>query len=71
MLMLSRKKGESVTIDDKIVVKVVETSKGGVKLAIDAPREVPILRSELVDQPRLDKPRDEEDTGFMMNFLSA
>ena len=72
MLMLSRKKGESITIDDKVVVKVVSTAKNGCKLAIDAPREVPILRTELIEQPTPEsKVRDEEDTGFGMSFLSC
>ena len=72
MLMLSRKKGESVTIDEKVVVKVVSTSKTGCKLAIDAPREVPILRTELIEQPTPESQiRDEEDTSFGMSFLSC
>lgn len=47
MLILQRKKGESLSIADNITLTVVETGADWVKLAIDAPREIPILRSEL------------------------
>jgi len=47
MLILSRKADESIVINDNIVVKVVSIEKGVVKLGIDAPSEVSILRSEL------------------------
>ena len=48
MLVLSRKAGESLYIGDGITVTVTSTSGGRVKLAIDAPPEVPILRGELL-----------------------
>ena len=47
MLILQRRKGESVSIDNNITVTVVEAGADWVKLAIKAPKEVPILRSEL------------------------
>jgi carbon storage regulator len=47
MLVLSRKPGESIVIDDRIVVTVVQIGGGRVRLGIEAPREVPILRSEV------------------------
>lgn len=47
MLVLSRKNGQSIHIGDNVVVKISEISGGRVKLAIDAPREVAIRRSEL------------------------
>jgi carbon storage regulator len=48
MLILSRKVDESIVINDNITVKVVSVDKGVVKLGIDAPSEVMILRHELV-----------------------
>ncbi|MDX9967050.1 carbon storage regulator [Sulfuricurvum sp. IAE1] len=48
MLILSRKADESVIIADTITVKVVSIEKGVVKLGIDAPHNIRILRSELV-----------------------
>ena len=48
MLILQRKAGESLFIGDDIRVTVVSVEAGGrVRLAIDAPRSLPILRSEL------------------------
>ena len=40
-------KGQSLTINDNITLTVVDTGTDWVKLAIDAPKEIPILRSEL------------------------
>jgi len=49
MLVLSRKQGESLQIDSNIRVTVVSLSKGRVKLGIDAPGHIRVLRSELLD----------------------
>ncbi len=48
MLILRRKEGETLLIGDDIKIMVMDTSDGGVRLAIDAPKEIPILRGELV-----------------------
>ena len=47
MLVLSRKRGERITIGENIVVTVVEVCGSCVRLAFDAPREVPIHRQEI------------------------
>ncbi len=47
MLVITRKKGESILIGDDIEVTVVKTEDGSVKLSIQAPRNVTILRKEL------------------------
>lgn len=54
MLVLGRKPGEYVVIDDKIIVKVVEGDKGDLRLAIDAPKEIPIVRGEIYEKPDKD-----------------
>jgi len=52
MLVLSRKPLESVVIDDRITVTVVEIRKGRITLGIEAPRQVSIRRGELpTNQP--------------------
>ena len=49
MLILQRKPGESVIIGEEISISVVSVEGGRVRLAISAPQEVSILRSELLD----------------------
>jgi carbon storage regulator len=52
MLVLSRKKNESIVIDGKIVVTVVEIKGDKVRLGIAAPPEVPVHRSEVFEAIR-------------------
>jgi carbon storage regulator len=47
MLVLSRKPGESIVIDGRIVVKVVRLDGDIVKLGIEAPADVPVHRQEV------------------------
>ncbi len=51
MLILSRKTGEAVRIDDQIRVVVRRVSRGRVTLSIDAPTHVGIRREELEHLP--------------------
>ena len=48
MLVLTRKIGQRIKIGENIVLQVVRISKGGVQLGIAAPRDVPILREEII-----------------------
>ena len=48
MLILSRKLDESILIGDSITIKVVAIDKGVIKLGIDAPTHIRVLRSELI-----------------------
>ncbi len=48
MLVLTRKRGEALVIgDDAVVVRVLEVSGDQVRLGIDAPRSVGVLREEI------------------------
>lgn len=49
MLVLQRKKGESLIIDGNIKITIAEIGTDRVKISIDAPREIPILRAELAE----------------------
>jgi carbon storage regulator len=48
MLVLSRKLGEKIYIGDNICITVVDIDRGKIRLGIEAPRDVPIYRQELL-----------------------
>lgn len=50
MLVITRKKGESLLIGDDIEIKIVKVEDGSVKIAIDAPKEKTILRKEVYEK---------------------
>ena len=47
MLILSRRPGESLTIGDNITVTVVSINGNQIRLGVNAPREVRVLRDEI------------------------
>ena len=49
MLILQRKPGESLVIGENVTVSIISIEGGRVRLAISAPPEISILRSELLD----------------------
>jgi carbon storage regulator len=48
MLVLSRKLGEKIIIGENITITVVDIDRGKIRLGIEAPRDVPIFRQELL-----------------------
>jgi len=50
MLILSRKPGESIVIDGRIVIRVMRLEGEVVKLGIDAPIDIPVHRQEVYDE---------------------
>jgi carbon storage regulator len=68
MLVLSRRVGESIKIGDDITITLVEMPKwrsgelkGRVKLGIVAPRSVPVVRSELLENRKEDDSADRDE----------
>ena len=55
MLVLQRKKGQSIVIGEDVKILISECGSEGVKLVIDAPREIKIFRSELLEAAALNK----------------
>jgi carbon storage regulator len=49
MLVLSRKLNEKIVIDDQIEITVVGIENGKVQLGIEAPKEIEIMRKELLE----------------------
>ena len=47
MLVLSRKVGEKILIGDEIVVTVVRVAQGVVRIGVEAPSDLPIVREEI------------------------
>jgi len=49
MLVLSRKRNESIVIDDNVIVTIVDIRGEDVRLGIEAPKEIPVHRQEVHD----------------------
>lgn len=60
MLVLSRRVGERIRVGDDVVVTVVRVSGGAVRIGIEAPRELSVLREELVGVPHGEHAQHEE-----------
>ena len=71
MLILSRKIGEAVVLDEKITVKVIDISKGVVRIGFDAPDDMLILREELeeeVKQAIIEATNNTQDLSVLKDF---
>src|SRR5262245_36569142 len=56
MLVLSRKLGEKIVIGDNITITIVDIDRGKIRLGIEAPRDVPIFRQELLPLKATENP---------------
>ncbi len=61
MLVLSRKVGERIWIGEEISVTVVRITGGGVRIGIEAPTEMPVVREEL--KAKLEQADSENEAG--------
>ena len=52
VLVVSRKVGERILIGDKIAITIVKVSGSGVRVGIEAPNELPVMREELAEEIR-------------------
>lgn len=52
MLVLGRKKGESIIIGEDIEISIIDIQKDMVKIGIKAPRQISIVRKEIYEQVR-------------------
>ncbi len=60
MLVLSRKKNESIIINDDITIVVVEIRGDKVRLGIEAPKEIPVHRNEVYEAIRRSEAQSRE-----------
>ena len=62
MLILTRKVDEMVMIGDDIMIQVLETRGGQIRIGITAPKEIPVHRSEVYDRIQAQKEAIKEKT---------
>jgi carbon storage regulator len=62
MLVLSRKKNESIVINNDITIVVVEIRGDKVRLGVEAPKEVPVHRREVYDAIKRNEASRSEDS---------
>lgn len=58
MLVITRKKGETIHIGNEIELTVLDVRKGRARIGINCPREIPIRRREVIGRERV--PRELE-----------
>lgn len=51
MLVLSRKRGESILIGENVSIKILDIRGNTIRIGIEAPKDIPISRSELLENP--------------------
>ena len=56
MLVLSRKVGERILVGDQITITVVRVTNGGVRLGIEAPGDMTVVREEVKEGKKRPKP---------------
>ncbi len=61
MLVLSRKKNESIVINNNITIVVVEIRGDKVRLGVDAPKEIPVHRREVYDAIKKQEAKEERE----------
>lgn len=70
MLVLSRKILESIRISDDITITVLRIRGNKVRIGIEAPLEIPVLRAEL-QSPSVTAPEQTTDGNAMPNIIAA
>ena len=70
MLILRRKKNESLLIAENIRITIIDCAGDGVRLAIDAPKQISILREELSEAEQTNKTSLSPDLNSVWNLQS-
>lgn len=71
MLILNRKPGESIIIDDKIEIRILDMVDGKIKIGIEAPKDVTILRREVYDEIKDENKKASEITMESFNKIKG
>ncbi|MCX8052610.1 MAG: carbon storage regulator CsrA [Armatimonadetes bacterium] len=70
MLVLARKVGQSIIINDNIELMVIEVRGDQVRLGIEAPKSIPVHRKELLEQIRAQNLKAAADVDAVSNALA-
>jgi carbon storage regulator len=69
MLVLTRKNGETIKIGDEIEITVISSKNDQVKIGINAPKNIEILRKEIFEQIQEENQQASKDiTNLLMNL---
>lgn len=71
MLVLQRKKNQSLIINGNVTVSILEIGSDWIKLAIQAPKDVKILRAELMEAAEANKEAAKELNADSVNALKT
>ena len=63
MLILSRLAGETVIIGNDIRIQVLSNKKGQIRIGIEAPREIPVRREEIVGKAKAEAEENPDENG--------
>ena len=69
MLVLTRKNGETIKIGDDIEITIISAKNDQVKIGIEAPKNVQVLRKELYDQIQSENQEASKDISGLLNFF--
>lgn len=71
MLVLNRKAGESIILDDDIEIIILEEKDGKIKIGIEAPESVTILRKEVYEEVKEENSKSIDDRKIdLLDFLN-
>ncbi len=69
MLILNRKVDESIIIGDNIEIKILEIVDGKIKIGIEAPRDIRVLRKEIYDAVKAENKASVYSKGNILDMI--
>ncbi|WFA10447.1 carbon storage regulator CsrA [Tissierella sp. Yu-01] len=69
MLVLNRKIGESIILGDNIEMMILDIQDGKIKIGIEAPRDISILRKEVYDEVKAENEASVNTGDYILNVL--